>query len=264
MRALIRRHAPHTTIMAQSHDAHTEALERVVTACRSLGADVKRIYRAHLRSTEHADLVVTVGGDGTVLDASHRILDVPVLGVNSNPARSVGFLTGAHAGNVGDVLEGIFSRQITPLRLMRLQVWVGGKKVGVPVLNDVLFCHCNPAATSRYTLKLGRVKEEQKSSGIWVATPTGSTAAIMSAGGARDDMTARRFQYRVREPYAPPGKVVTQVGGFLERTRRLVVSCQMRDAAVFLDGSHVKFPVGMGDVVEVSAHPSVLRLFRPR
>jgi NAD+ kinase len=147
VRALIRRHAPHTTRMAQSHEAHTESLEMVVAACRSLGADVKRIYRAHLRSTASADLVVTVGGDGTVLDASHRILDVPLLGVNSNPARSVGFLTGAHAGNVGDILEGILSRRVLPLRLMRLQVLLNGKPVGVPVLNDILFCHCNPAAT---------------------------------------------------------------------------------------------------------------------
>jgi hypothetical protein len=86
----------------------------------------------------------------------------------------------------------------------------------------------------------------------------------MSAGGAKDEMTARRFQYRVREPYAPPGKTVELVGGFLERGRRLTMSCQVRDAAVFLDGSHVKVPVGMGDVVEVTGHPSALRLVRPR
>jgi NAD+ kinase len=264
VRALIRRKAPHTTIMERSHEAHTQALESVVAACRSLGADVKRIYRAHLRSTTAADLVVTVGGDGTVLDASHRILDVPLLGVNSNPARSVGFLTGANAANVGDVLEGIFSRRIQPRKLMRLQVSVNGKQVGVPVLNDILFCHSNPAATSRYTIKLGRSAEEQKSSGIWVASPTGSTAAIMSAGGEKDDMDARRFQYRVREPYAAPGKVVNIVGGFVGRAGKFTVLSQLRNAAVFLDGPHLKFPVGMGDVLEVSAHPSVLRLFRPR
>ncbi|MBI5497666.1 MAG: NAD(+)/NADH kinase [Deltaproteobacteria bacterium] len=263
VRALMRRGSVQTRIMAQSHLEHAASLQAVLGACRATGADVREVYRAHLRSTSHADLVVTVGGDGTLLDASHRVARTPLLGVNSNPTRSVGFLTGATAATFADVLEGVLARTLRPLRLLRLDVAINGRSLGVPVLNDVLFCHVNPAATSRYTLQLGRAREEQKSSGAWVATAAGSTAAVLSAGGQRDDMEARRFQYRVREPYAPPGTVVHHVGGFVGSHGLLRFISGMREGAVFVDGSHLRFPVGMGDVLTLSARAPALYLVRP-
>lgn len=264
VRALIARGARHAQVLEKSHTHHNAALETVVAACRATGADVRRIYRAHLRDTTQADLVVTVGGDGTVLDASHRVLHTTVLGVNSNPTRSVGYLTAATAATFGDILEGVLSGTITPLRLLRLAVHINGELLPTPVVNDVLFCHANPAATSRYMLHAARSREEQKSSGLWIAAPAGSTAAVLSAGGTRDAMEARRFQYRVREPYAPPGQVVRLVGGFVPQRGRLSITSHLRDAAVFLDGAHLKHAVGMGDEVTITSHPAVLRLVRPR
>ena len=51
------------------------------------------------------------------------------------------------------------------------------------VLNDILICHHNPGAMSRYYLTVGRVREEQRSSGVWIATAAGSSGGLHSAGG---------------------------------------------------------------------------------
>lgn len=264
VRAMIRRGAPTARILLRSHEVHEHARATVVEACRRAGAHVKELYRAHMRSVARVDLVVTVGGDGTVLDASHRVGTVPLLGVNSNPERSVGFLTGTDAAGFEKVLHEVLDGSLSPRRLMRLAVTLNGRDLRVPILNDLLFTHANPAAMSRYKLQNGARSEEHKSSGVWVATPTGSTAAISSAGGDTQPMDDRRFQWRVREPYARPGKVVAMKGGYTGARGRLSLTCLMRDGAVFLDGSHIRHAVGMGDVLEVTAHPQDLWLVRPR
>ena len=57
---------------------------------------VLMVERAHaMFDASDADLVVAVGGDGTLLAASHNVVDVPILGVNSAPGHSVGFFCAA-------------------------------------------------------------------------------------------------------------------------------------------------------------------------
>ena len=69
------------------------------------------------------------------------------------------------------------------VHLSRMSVIRNGAPVSTRVLNDALFCHRSPAATTRYILKLGKLVEEQKSSGFWIGPAAGSTAAQRSAGG---------------------------------------------------------------------------------
>lgn len=262
VRALLRQNAASVRILTESHEAHEHSLLRVMDACAAAGADVKQVYRAHMRKVHNVDLVVTVGGDGTLLDASHKIDGVPMLGVNSNPARSVGFLTGCNADSFPETLNAILDGKRKPLQLLRLDVAINDRSVRVPVLNDVLFCHVNPAATSRYTLLHGKKREEQKSSGIWIATPAGSTAAILSAGGHAETLHARRFQFRVREPYAPPGHEVKLVHGFVRPPGKLEFESYMREGAIYIDGSHIRFRLGMGDRVTITEHAHPLTVYR--
>lgn len=262
VKALLKADAPPTRVMVEAHEAHIASLAAVLAAARAAGADVRQVYRAHLNPRARADIVVTVGGDGTLLDASHRVADTPMLGVNSNPARSVGYLTAATAETFPDVLDRVLRGRLQPRSLLRLAVAINGRPIGPPVLNDVLFCHANPAATSRYILHAHGRSEEQKSSGLWVATPAGSTAAILSAGGQAESLRRQRFQFRVREPYAPPGTAVQLVHGFIAAGATLEIDNSMRQGAVFLDGAHVRFSVAMGDRVAIGIHPRPLRVFR--
>lgn len=263
VRALLRAHAESMRVMQQAHEAHLASLEAVEKAARATGAMVRMVYRANLRTPCNADVLVTVGGDGTLLDASHRVVNTPLLGVNSNPARSVGYLTAATAGTFAHVLDQVLRGRLKPRLLMRLAVRLNDRPLGPPVLNDVLFCHANPAATSRYALHLEGTAEEQKSSGVWIATPAGSTAAILSAGGQQESLRKRRFQFLVREPYAPPGHALRLVHGFVPAHGSLSITNYVRQGALFLDGAHLRFKVAMGDVISITAHPDPLSIYRP-
>ena len=68
-----------------------------------------------------------------------------------------------------------------------------------------------PAAMTSYTLDIGSVSEPQRSSGLWIATAAGSTAAIRAAGGCILPLRSRKLQYLVRgavqrRPVSPPAQ----------------------------------------------------------
>ena len=98
-------------------------------------------------------------------------------------------------------------------------------------------------------MKLGRVEEEQRSSGLWVGPAAGSTAAQRSAGGRVLPLESKRIQYVIREPYTPAGERLRFVRGLIEDGDELVLRSKMREARVFLDGHRIVHSVTMGDVL---------------
>ena len=63
-----------------AHHDNLDAIESVCSALEAAGVEYECDHRARKRSLSGFDAVVTIGGDGTLLDASHAIRDVPVLG----------------------------------------------------------------------------------------------------------------------------------------------------------------------------------------
>lgn len=254
---LLAENDPAVRRVLRSHEDHGATVREVLQAIRELGATAHSVTTWTLRAEALAefDLVVTVGGDGTLLTASHEIDDAtPILGVNSAPDHSVGFFCGARKGTVKKALAAAFAGKMRRTVVSRMQVELNGVTVSRRVLNDALFCHEVPAATSRYILtvhpaKGRKLEEEQKSSGLWVGPAAGSTAAQRSAGGHILPLTSRRIQYVVREPYTPMGKPLRLWRGTFDTDGSLVLRSKMRQAKLFLDGPHVVHEVGLGDVV---------------
>jgi NAD+ kinase len=116
-------------------------------------------------------------------------------------------------------------------------------------LNEALFCHASPAATSRYILNVPSGEEEQRSSGLWVGPAAGSTAAQRSAGGRVLPLSSTSIQYVIREPYTPAGERLRFVRGLVKDGDELVLRSKMREARVFLDGHRIVHAVTMGDVL---------------
>jgi len=243
--------------MRPGHLDHTETVEEVKRALAELGARATFHDRPHgFRVKGRCDLVVTVGGDGTLLAASHGIgPGVPLLGVNSSPNHSVGFFCAAKKGGVRGVLASALRGALPGLELTRMRIELNGKGLLDRALNEALFCHLSPAATSRYTLQLlgerGRTvaEEEQKSSGLWIGPSAGSTAAQRSAGGRVLPPASRDLQYVVREPYRPRGGKLRMTLGRVLDGQALAVKSRMRQARVFVDGEHIAYDVTIGDVV---------------
>jgi NAD+ kinase len=228
----------------------------VRTALTELGAKADFYEGSRARIEGTYDLVVTVGGDGTVLGASHQLgADVPLLGVNSAPASSVGFFCAAKKGAVLAPLSAALAGKLRGVVLSRMRVELNDAVVHNRVLNEALLCHASPAATSRYILRIvgdgATQEEEQKSSGIWIGPAAGSTAAQRSAGGRVLPLTSKKLQFVVREPYHGDGDGVAQrlFLGLIDEDQRLEVWSKMRTARLFLDGHHDEREVGIGDRV---------------
>ena len=91
-KALIRKRDPSVAHWADSHAEHQRTLETVERVLDRAGVQVLWVWRARaMFDATDAALVVAVGGDGTLLSASHSVDSAPVLGVNSAPRSSVGF-----------------------------------------------------------------------------------------------------------------------------------------------------------------------------
>jgi NAD+ kinase len=214
------------------------------------------------RAIGAARLVISVGGDGTLLAASHWVIGGSagtLLGVNSAPRSSVGYLTIARRTSLGRILTRIERGDLQPLPVARLEIELDGK-ILPPALNDVLIAHEQPAATSRYRLSLGRRGEDHRSSGLWVATAAGSTAGIRSAGGQPMTLDARRLEFRARELFRIRGRGAALESGFVEAGEELVVESAMAAGWLFPDGSRaaVRFPFGARAVFRVAEQPLLL------
>ena len=247
---LLRRHDPTVSSLKKSNEDHDATLREVEEALEELGANVLHQAGWRARIPQRVDLVVTVGGDGTLLAASHQIgRGIPLLGVNSAPDHSVGFFCGANKGNVKTAIAKALAGELPRCDLTRMRVDLNGKCVHARVLNEALVCHASPAATSRYILRLssngGTLEEDQRSSGMWIGPAAGSTAAQRSAGGKVLPLESRKIQYVVREPYTPAGGHFRFAKGLLAEDARLTIHSKMREAKLFIDGRIVhSFTIG--------------------
>jgi NAD+ kinase len=256
-RALLARNDPTVARVLRSHNDHDATVREVLQAIDELGATAHSVESSALAAPtgDAPDLVVTIGGDGTLLAASHEVSGTtPILGVNSAPEHSVGFFCGAQKGNVKAALASALAGTMPRTVVSRMQVDLNAVTISRRVLNDALLCHEIPAATSRYILEVypgdgRRLEEEQKSSGLWIGPAAGSTAAQRSAGGHILPLTSHRVQYVVREPYTPRGVPLSLSRGTVDDGGSIVLRSKMRQAKLFLDGPHVVHAVGLGDVI---------------
>ncbi len=247
------------TPMRASHDAHQRTVQEVLDALAAASADI--VFSCHAGDSFDAkglDLVVTVGGDGTLLSASHHVDDVPILAINSAPSHSVGFFCGAQSGGAAEAIGAAMRGTIRSTVLTRMKVTVNDVVVAARVLNEALFCHASPAATSRYILHFGDIEEQQKSSGFWVGPAAGSTAAQRSAGGRVLPLTSKQLQLVVREPYTPHSEAYRLRSPLIPPGAPLVVRSKMHDARIFIDGPDTVILVGFGDAIEFTQAPQSL------
>lgn len=227
------------------------ALGEVTAHLARRGIDFDAVYRGSIAARKRYTLVLSLGGDGTFFAAARYLKDTPILGINSDPANSLGLWTCSDRTDFRDPLEQALAGKLKPTRIHRMSIAINGKTVREQAFNDVLIAHRNPAAMTRYRLWVGAVQEDQRSSGVWVATAAGSTAGIRSAGGRRMPITSKRLQYLVREPYTWPQRRYRVARGFTSRFALQTLTVNM---GLWIDGSRIRYDLALGDRVEL--HPS--------
>ncbi len=213
------------------------------------------------RIPEMIDLLVVLGGDGTLLSAARLVgtREVPILGVNLG---SLGFLTEITLDELYDVMEGVLKGDFEYEERMMLcaRVYRWGEEVATyTVLNDAVI---NKGTLARIIDLETRVDGEYittyRADGLIISTPTGSTAYSLSAGG----------------PIVYPSLnsiIIAPICPFTLTNRPIVLPEHMKievtlktpesDVLLTLDGQ-VGFPLRVGDVVTIEKASRHLRLVK--
>jgi NAD+ kinase len=265
-RALLERQDRAVERLLASHEDHVSTIQDARAVLERLGVDATFRYRADADTADTFDLVVTIGGDGTLLWASHLVGRQPMLAINSAPRDSVGYFCAGTKDNLEEVIVGALEHSLDAIELTRVQITLDGELVSKRVLNDVLFCHECPAATTRYLIRQRDLEEDHKSSGVWIGPAAGSTAAQRSAGGSVLPPTSTQIQYVVREPYMPNGTRYRLVKGLVEAEEQLLITSKTHGGRLYVDGPHLRRKVALGSEIGVKRSPEALTVlgFRAR
>ncbi len=204
------------------------------------------------------DLVLSVGGDGTLLRAANRAGNRIIFGINSNPQESEGALCSARTGDLEAKLERVIEGNFSVKKFTKARVYVKGKGKSYDALNEIYIGSAVAYITSRYGLKFNRIKEEQKSSGIVVATGLGSTAWYSSITGGCFEPERKELRFVVREPYQGRLSGVRLKEGRIAKKAKLAVKSKMRDAVLAID-SIMEVPLSNREEVEIGISPDEAR-----
>ena len=133
-----------------------------------------------------ADLLVVLGGDGTILRVVHALGEelLPIFGINTG---SLGFLTCAGAGDIDRALDSITASDYVVSRrslLCAQLVRPKARVINMFGLNDVVVSRGERSERVKIRVEIdGAVLTDYNADGLIIATPTGSTAYSLSAGG---------------------------------------------------------------------------------
>ena len=145
---------------------------------------------------QNADLVIALGGDGTLLTAARKaaVFNVPVLGINLG---HLGFLAEIEKQDIAESLMRFQSGDYTVENRMMLKAELkcqNGETHVFHALNDIVVSREQSTRLINVNLSIdGQFVDDYKADGVIVATPTGSTAYSMSAGGPILDPSVKSF-----------------------------------------------------------------------
>lgn len=205
---------------------------------------------------EGTELVLSVGGDGTILRAARAVapLSVPIVGINLG---KLGFLTELHVDEVRDRLPVLLKGEGWIDERAMLQAKLHGKDT-LHALNDIVLGRgVNPRVIHVDIAIDGTALTTYKSDGVIVATATGSTGYSLAAGGPILYPQARDI---VLNPIAPHPTFDNSL--VLPSTSVVELNVRADRQAVLSADGQVDLTLESGDKVKVSLSPYVTRLMR--
>eukprot|EP00815_Leptocylindrus_aporus_P008008 CAMPEP_0116053424 /NCGR_PEP_ID=MMETSP0322-20121206/2174_1 /TAXON_ID=163516 /ORGANISM="Leptocylindrus danicus var. apora, Strain B651" /LENGTH=401 /DNA_ID=CAMNT_0003536575 /DNA_START=6 /DNA_END=1211 /DNA_ORIENTATION=+ len=312
------------------YKAHKQCVNDLIALLRRHNVEFTTVNRVELdrQHLRGVDLVVAVGGDGTVLSAAHFLDNgtIPLLGVNSDPSspdelkvtqkqsderRSHGALCMCTSLDMHEGIARVLYGDGMLSRRNRIQTTVKStfsETRLVPTLNDMLIANPSPAAVSRF--RMGWMTEPRAensgiagdgsggdvnletpaivhptygtvtrfggqaydivrsinvwSSGMWVSTSTGSSAAMAAAGGIIMDLNSTDLQFLVREHMleSNSGVECKEAGhGMLSDGDQLHLRWNSQHGMIYIDGAHMTHELTLGDEIQINNKAPPLQLF---
>lgn len=176
-------------IIANSDKSKTEALAQDICTYLSKNQRKSKIvfgYVAPNMVDKNTDCVIVLGGDGTLLLAARSLVkqNIPFIGINCG---NLGFLSEVEQDGIYETLDRLMKDDYSIEKRMMLngQIVRDGQVISESIaLNDIVINRSGPLRVIDFNIYVNGMKMNQyKADGMIVATPTGSTAYSMSAGG---------------------------------------------------------------------------------
>lgn len=216
-----------------------------------------------LEMGEHCDLAIAIGGDGTMLKAAHKLSEhqVPLLGVNLG---RLGFLADIPADAIAEHLDAILEGQYKEDERCLLHAAVSrqGQIVNKSeAINDLIIQKWNTARLIEFDTHIdGTLVNNQRSDGLIIATPTGSTAYALSTGGP---ILHPRLDAILLVPICPHNlsnrPIVVDGGARIEVS---VVTQESGQARLTADGDS-QIELAPGDRILIQKKDKSIRLLHP-
>lgn len=212
---------------------------------------------------QRAEAFVVVGGDGTLLHAARTLVgyNKPLIGVNLG---RLGFLTDISPEKIKKVLSSILQGIYESDYRMMLEVRVFRDDEVVyqqAALNDVVLTKNDIGRMVEFETYINeRFLKNQRSDGMIVATPTGSTAYALSAGGPILDPAVDSFTLVSINPHTMSNRPIVIPATSVIRLQRHEQS--IFDAKLICDGQH-PFEIHPDDVIEIQRHQDSIELIHP-
>lgn len=207
--------------------------------------------------TQWCDVIITIGGDGTLLSIGKTAADAnkPIVGINTG---RIGFLT-AIEGNEITLLKDLFNKEVFTVQKHNFIQARVNKKPWKYCLNDVVVSKCMYSNTVDLTIySNGNQLSHFAGDGIILATSTGSTAYSLSVGGPIVDSD---LQAMIISPVAPHSLNRTSMVLAKDKHIRIVANDRNRNkATIAFDGGDYE-EICRDDLVEVKLSSKYVSIY---
>ncbi|GAC1621165.1 MAG: NAD(+) kinase [Nevskia sp.] len=271
-------------VIGKRRDARvSDSLAQICATLKGLGREVlvetETAVLLPAGSVQHGDreelarrcqLVIVIGGDGTLLDAGRSLAacGVPILGVNQG---RLGFLVDVRPEDIretlGALLRGEYLSETRRLFEAVVQRRDGSREPPMLAVNDVVIRNLATIRMLEFETWLAgdgdgswEFISQHRADGIIVSTPTGSTAYALSSGGPVMHPALDAVAVVPICPHPLSDRPIVVPAG---RTIRILLGGDFSGATATCDGQ-ISSPLEPGDAIEISRSPQALRLIHPR
>jgi NAD+ kinase len=211
-------------------------------------------------TTKDLDMLISLGGDGTLLGLARKIykLDIPILGVNIG---NLGFLTEVESSEFHYAMESIKNKNYKIEERVMLDCTVEGKErtKNYICLNDIVLAKGTLARMAKYEIYIDdRFYSSFTADGVIVSTPTGSTAYSLSAGGPIMYPTLKLMSITPICPHSLGLRTIV-----IDGTSKVRVAIRRKYESIFLtvDGQQ-SLELREDDKITVSMSPNKCKLIK--
>lgn len=240
--------------------ADETAVQHAIERLEHLGVEATEMHRDEAADHHGADLVLTLGGDGTFLAGARLAAPhgIPILGVNLG---RLGFLTELEADQLGEGLGRFLRGDYRLEERTMLQVAlahgddVSQRMIG---LNEVVVDHSGEARLLRLEIDVGgQAVGVIDADGAIIATATGSTAYALASGGPILEPSLGDLVLVPMNPFALTVRPIVFAPG-----QDVTLRVLRGPAEMYVDGAHDGVSVATGDVIRCGAYDRHLKVVR--